>query len=91
MKRDTQNYVAKCQVCQKNNSEGLSPAGLLQPLLIPERIWEVISMDFIEGLPRSEGYSVILVVVDRLSKYSHFVALKHPFTAKKVATIFVRE
>lgn len=48
-------------------------------------------MDFIEGLQKFEGYSVIMVVVDRLSKYSHFVALKHPFTAKEVAAIFVKE
>jgi hypothetical protein len=44
-----------------------------------------LSMDFVEGLPKSQGYSVIIVVVDHLTKYAHFVPVKHPYTASTIA------
>ena len=72
MKNDIKEFVEKCLVCQKNKALTLSPAGLLQPLPIPDKIWNNVTMDFIEGLPKSEGYNSILVVVDRLSKYAYF-------------------
>ena len=50
-----------------------------------------MTMDFIEGLRRVEGCSTILVVVDHLSKYAHFMSLKHPYSAQTVAAIFVKE
>lgn len=84
-------YVEQCDVCQRNKSLTTSPAGLLQPLPRPDRTWEDISMDFNEGLPKSASNDVIFVVVDRLSKYAQFILVCHPFSAKTIATSFVKE
>jgi hypothetical protein len=81
LKLDVTNFVKQCAICQKAKTEHVHPAGLLQPLPIPKGVWQDISMDFVEGLPKSEGYTTILVVVDRFSKYAHFFPLKHPFSA----------
>jgi hypothetical protein len=51
--------------------------------------WQNVSLDFIEGLPHSSGFDCILVVVDKFSKYAHFVALAHPFTAFDVALAYL--
>ena len=91
MKRDIRNYIKQCDMCQRNKHDTLSLVGLLQPLSISDWLWEDISLDFIEGLPISNGFSMILVVVDRLTKYGHFIAMKHPYIAKTVAATFVKE
>jgi hypothetical protein len=91
MKNTVQEFVKNCDVCQRQKYLASSPGGLLQPLPIPNQIWEDLSMDFITGLPKSKGYEAILVVVDRLSKYCHFIPLKHPYTAKLIAEVFVKE
>ncbi|GJS32512.1 retrotransposon-related protein [Tanacetum coccineum] len=82
-------YVRECDVCQINKSDLAAYPGLLQPLPVPKRVWSDISMDFIVGLPKSQGKSVIFVVVDSLSKYAHFMALSHPYTASFVAHAFL--
>lgn len=91
MKGDVKKYVEECVACQRNKSLALSPAGFLMPLEIPDRVWSDISMDFIEGLPKAGEFDVIFFVVDYLSKYNHFISLKHPFTAKSVAEVFIKE
>ncbi|CAN1179522.1 Transposon Tf2-9 polyprotein [Linum perenne] len=89
MKRDITQWVAACQTCQQCKAETTPYPGLLQPLPIPDRAWQHISMDFIEGLPKSDGKEVIWVVVDRLTKYSHFIAVSHPYTAVTIAQLFM--
>lgn len=91
MKRDVQDYVASCEVCQRNKYSALTPAGLLQPLPIPQAVWEDVSMDFIGGLPKSYRYDSIMVVVDRLTKFGHFIPVAHPYEARTVADLFIRE
>jgi hypothetical protein len=89
MKHDIRNFATECEVCQRNKGETIKSLGTLQPLPIPPAIWKDISMDFITGLPISRNKSVIMVGVDRLSKYAHFCALQHPFTASTVAQLFM--
>ncbi|KAL0402537.1 UNVERIFIED_CONTAM: hypothetical protein Slati_4283600 [Sesamum latifolium] len=81
-------WVEECEVCKRAKHDNSPYPRLLQPLPIPDQAWSCISMDFIEGLPNSKGKDSILVVVDRLTKYSHFLALKHPYTTVSVAKIF---
>ena len=81
--------MVECLVCQKNKVETIKTPGLLQPLSIPSQCWEEVSMDFITGLPKSEGKSVIMVVIYKITKYAHFCALSHPSKANRVATAFM--
>jgi hypothetical protein len=76
-------------VAQQAKPNRVKYPGLLAPLPVPEGAWQVISMDFIEGLPSSGNANCILVVVDKFSKYSHFIPLHHPFTAAIVAQTFL--
>jgi transposase InsO family protein len=89
MKQSVKQFVQECVTCQQAKTERRAPAGLLQPLDIPGQPWEVISLDFIEGLPRSANHDTILVIVDKFSRYSHFIPLKHPFTALQVAKAYM--
>jgi hypothetical protein len=86
--RKVREFVKSCTTGQRNKTEHLHPAGLLQPLDVPHSVWADIAMDFVEGFPRISGKSVVLTVVDRFSKYAHFIALGHPYTAISVAQAF---
>lgn len=89
MQAQIRNVVRGCHICQQSKYDTSASPGLLQPIEIPERFWSVVTMDFVEGLPKSGGNTTILVVVDKLSKFGHFLSLKHPYTAVTVAQLFL--
>ena len=74
---DIQKYVVECDTCQRKKSKMVAPPSLLQPLHIPPQKWFEVSMDFIMGLSTSEGNDSIFVVINRLTKYYHFIVF-HP-------------
>ena len=88
MRHLVQDFVRACPTCQRYKSEHLHPAGLLMPLPIPTAVWADIGLDFVEALPRVNGKSVILSVIDRFSKYCHFIPLAHPYTTETVTRAF---
>ena len=94
MIREVKNYVNTCQKCQRNKHRQSRPPGQLNVLPIPEARWQNISMDFILALPRANGYNSIWVMVDRLTKRAHFIALHmgdQESAAKACAVIFQKE
>lgn len=86
--KDVRQFIRHCDTCQRSKNETVAPPGLLNPLPIPQHVFSDISMDFIGGLPKSKGKDTIFVVVDRLTKYAHFMALSHPYVAADVAQVF---
>jgi hypothetical protein len=90
MKRETTRYVFECDTCWKVNSDYMKPEGLLQPLSIPEWKWDDISMDFIVGLPLTAcKFDLIWVIVDRLSKSTHFIPVHTRYDVRRYAEIYI--
>jgi hypothetical protein len=77
MKSFVHSFVQQCQICLQAKPDRAAYPGKLQPLPVPPSAWHTISMDFVEGLPRSSSWDCILVVVDKFSKFGHFVPLSH--------------
>ena len=92
MKREIAEFVSRCLVCQQVKAEHQRPAGLLQPLPVPEWKWEHVTMDFVVGLPRTQrGADAIWVVVDRLTKSAHFLPVRVTDTPERLAAQYVDE
>jgi hypothetical protein len=80
MKKEIAAYVARCDTCCRVKDLHMRPAGLLQPLSVPDWKWDDINIDFITGLPTTpKGNDSILVIVDRLTKSAHFLPVKIAF------------
>ncbi|GJR07641.1 reverse transcriptase domain-containing protein [Tanacetum coccineum] len=93
MKRDIATYVSKCLTCSKVKAEHQRPSGLLQQPEIPEWKWDKITMDFITKLPRSNvgPWTSIWVIVNRLTKSAHFLAIREDYSTEKLAKIYIDE
>lgn len=90
MRKDLKQHVKQCDVCQRLKNETCHPARLLQPLPILEKLGLDVSMNFIEGLPKSQMRNVVFMVVNRLTKYAHFIHLSHPYTAAKIDNLYMQ-
>ena len=86
---DIREFVAACEVCARSKASHRPPAGLLRPLPIPGRPWSHIALDFVTGLPSSQGNTTILTMVDRFSKMVHFAALPKLPSAVETADLLV--
>ncbi|TYK04858.1 retrotransposon protein, putative, Ty3-gypsy subclass [Cucumis melo var. makuwa] len=92
MKREVAEFVSKCSVCQQVKAPKQKPAGLLQPLSVLEWKWENVSIDFITELPRTlRDFTMIWVVVDRLTKSAHFIPGKSTYTGSKWVQLYMSE
>jgi hypothetical protein len=92
MHKEIKQYVTSCLPCQTNKHSNQVPMGLLQPLPIPQKKWEVVTMDLITQLPKTRnGNDAIVVFVDKLTKHVHFAATTTTVTAVELAKIFYRE
>ncbi|KAH0603285.1 uncharacterized protein H6S33_007607 [Morchella sextelata] len=83
-------YVRNCHSCQRSKPNTQGKLGILRPLPIPEQPWQEVSMDFVTGLPESEGYNAIMVVVDRLTKMRYFLSCNTTINSEDVAQLYLR-
>ena len=86
---DVAEYIKSCEVCQRSKSARRKPRGLLHPLPTPSERWENVTMDFITGLPLSDTYDAIMVVVDRFTKMAHFIPTDISVTSERTAQLYI--
>ena len=92
MKRHVGDFVRRCLACQKVKAKHQRPTGLLQPLKVAEWKWEHVTVDFVTHLPRTlQRHDVVWVIVDRLTKLAHFLAVRITFTMEEFYRLYVHE
>ena len=92
MKRHVGDFFRRCLTCQQVKAEHQKPAGLLQPLEVAEGKWEHVTMDFVTHLPRTpQRHDAVWVIVDRLTKSAHFLAVRMTFTLERFCRLYIRE
>ena len=92
MKREIDEYVSRCAVCQQVKAERNKSFGLMQPLSFPQWKWENITMDFLYKLPRTRnGYDGVWVIVDRLTKSAHFIQVREKVFPEQVSRVVLVE
>ena len=97
MRKAVEDYIQQCTTCAQNKSTRHKPYGKQQQIEAPQQAWQEITMNFIVKLPLSKDtitdikYDSILVVVDRLTKYAHFITWKEKGNAKDLAKVILKE
>ena len=92
MKRHVGDFVRRCLTCQQVKAEHQKPAGLLQPLEVAEWKWEHVTMDFVTHFPRTQQkHDAVWVIVDRLTKSAHLLAVRMTFALERFCRLYIRE
>ena len=92
MKKDVADFVSRCLVCQQVKVEHQKPLETLHPLSILEWKREHITMDSVIGLPRTQaGYDAIWIIMDRLTKSTHFLVIRNNFSLDKQDKLYISE
>ena len=91
-KRHVGDFVRRCLTCQQVKAEHQKPSGLLQPLEVAEWKWEHVTMDFVTHLPRTlQRHEAVWVIVDRLTKSAHFLAVRMTIALERFCRLYIRE
>ena len=92
MKRHVEDFVRRCLTCQQVKVEHQKTAGLLQPLEVAEWKRKHVTMDFVTHFPWTlRRHDAVWVIVDRLTKSAHFLAVRMTFTLEEFYRLYIRE